>query len=328
MELSTDGDAFNYKTDCFDKSTIEVYKKIEEIFNSLLNKYSNLYDVENCSFYYDNKRYCYSAAINLNDKENIIKLSCAYPHLMFQKLYLKNNLEKKGIIKDLYKELLVDNFDFKEFFLQCSVRFTFFHEFRHLMQFENKSNIYSQIRDFEFSFEKHIFEVDADLFSIRYILDYVFDAFENLTNKTEDNFNKLTYLALGSVFSTNLLYYFKDIDLFESRKITNFTDDFYTNQSSHPHNLVRNINIIEFYKENVNTNYNVNKTIVDYLKYSFEICNIFLDNTLESEFNLTAFYFAQLEKNLQKINSYCTFLNDGCEKHEKIIRLRTKYQFL
>lgn len=324
-EVFNTNEIYNFKTDCFDNDLILVYEKIENIFKDLLNKYSKLYNIENSVFYYDNLRYCSSSATNIGNSLNIIKLSCAYPILMNNKLFVKNDLEINPTLNELYSELLNDNFDFKDFFLQSSVRFTFFHELRHLIQFENKSNIFSEKLDEGFSLERHIFEFDADLFAMRYILDYVFDAFEKLENKTEKNFNSLTYLSLASVVSTYLLFYFKDIDYTESKKISQFSDEFYTNSKSHPHNLIRVINIIEFFKENISANYPVNQSLVDYMKYSFEIVNIFFKDTIESDFNLTEFYFDELEKNLNEINLYVQLLNDASEKHEKISRIRKKY---
>lgn len=324
-ELFNTTEIYNFKTECFDENLVQVYEKIEKIFKDLLNKYAEIYGIENSVFYFDNLRYCSSSATNIGNSLNVIKLSCAYPILMYEKLFVKNELESNQIISKLYFELLNDNFDLKGFFLESSVRFTFFHELRHLIQFENKNNIFSEKPEMEFSLDRHIYEFDADLFAMRYILDYVFDVYEKLETKTEKNFKSLLNIALASVISTYLLFYFKDIDHFNSKRISKFHDEFYTNSKTHPHNLIRVINIIEFYGENIRANYPVNQANVDYMKYSFEIVNIFLQDTIESDFNLATFYFDELEKNLASVNSYVKLLNDISEKHEKISRLRTKY---
>jgi hypothetical protein len=325
IEVFNATEVYDFKTECFDENLLKVYQKIDKTFKDLLNKYAKTYGIKNCIFYFDNLRYCSSSATNIGNRLNIIKLSCAYPNLMYNKLFLKNELENNQTISTLYFELLNDNFDLKDFFLECSLRFTFFHELRHLIQFENKSNIFSEKPELEFSLERHIYELDADLFAIRYILDYVFDAYEKLDSKTEKNFNSLLNLALASVISTYLLFYFKDIDYFNSKKISKFIDVFCTNSKTHPHNLIRVINIVEFYGENIRANYPITQTNVDYIKYSFEIVNIFLQETIESDFNLTRFYFDELEKNLIEINLYVRLLSDISEKHEKIARIREKY---
>ena len=171
---------------------IKTYEFIEKIFNELIEKYSSKFELFNLFFHFDNFRDCSSRAKNVKNTLNVIRVSCGYPRLMYKKLYQDNYLEENKIIKKKYQSLLeCKYFNFNNFFLECSVRFTFFHELRHLIQFENKENLFSEDVQPEFSQERHLYEIDADLFAIRYILDFVYDIFEKIEIKTKENFFKI-----------------------------------------------------------------------------------------------------------------------------------------
>ena len=178
-------DIYDFREFFQDEKIINIFIKTENLFKSLFDEYALKYGVKNYYFHFDNSRYCSSSATNIEDSLNIIKVSCAYPLLMYDKLY-KSNLSDNEIIKNLYNSLILDEgFNFNDFFLECSIRFTFFHEFRHILQFENESNLLSEDISNGFSQEKHLFEIDADLFAIRYILDFVYDEFQKLNNRDE-----------------------------------------------------------------------------------------------------------------------------------------------
>lgn len=304
---------------------INIFSKTENLFKSLYDDYASKYNIKNYYFHFDNNRYCSSSATNIDDSLNIIKVSCAYPLLMHNKLY-ESNLSQNKVIQNLYNSLILDKgFNFNDFFLECSIRFTFFHEFRHILQFENKSNLLSENVSNGFSQERHLYEIDADLFAIRYVLDFVYDTFQELNKKDEKNFKNLSYIAIGSVITTNLLYFFKDIDDLERVENKFIEDKFYTTEKSHPHNLIRNANIVEFYTDNLNANYPLNLDLIDFLKFPFEIAYLYIKQNLTTKNDLIRIYFDSFYVHLDQINNYSNYMYDLTLQNEKIMRIRNKY---
>jgi hypothetical protein len=209
--------------------------------------------------------------------------------------------------------------------------FTFHHEFRHLIQSDGKEFEFSENTLKNFDFNKHLHEFDADRIGSRMVMDYVFDVYEQLENKTKQNLEDLFFIALGSIVITFLLYYFKVID--ENGKIT-FTevdDTFYLEDKTHPHTLIRIANIIEFYSDNIEENYKLNISFVDFLKYPFEIANLYFSELFGQNSklpNVIYQYFEQFEKNLDDINEYNNKLYDGVMKHETLSKIITNNNVL
>ena len=308
-----------------DAKIINIFSKTENLFKSLFDDYASKYNIQNYYFHFDNNRYCSSSATNVDDSLNIIKVSCAYPLVMHNKLY-ESNLSQNEVIQNLYNSLILDEgFDFNDFFLECSIRFTFFHEFRHILQFENKSNLFSENISNGFSQERHLYEIDADLFAIRYVLDFVYDTFQKLNKKDKKNFKSLSVIAIGSVITTNLLYFFKDIDDLERVENKFIEDKFYIMEKSHPHNLIRNANIVESYTENLNANYPLYVKLIDLLKFPFEIAYLYIKHNLTSENDLLKIYFDSFETHLDQINHYSNKIYELSLQNEKITRIRNRY---
>jgi hypothetical protein len=209
--------------------------------------------------------------------------------------------------------------------------FTLHHEFRHLIQCDGKKIEFSENTLKQFDFDKHLYEFDADRIGSRMVMDYVFDVYETLENKSQQNLKHLFFVALGSIVITFLLYYFKVIDENEQIEFKEIDASFYLEQKTHPHTLIRVANIIEFYSENIEENYGLNISFVDFLKYPFEIANLYFSELLGQNSklpNITYQYFEQFNNNLDEINEYNCKLYDGVMKHKTLSKIIAKNNFL
>ena len=140
--------------------------------------------------------------------------------------------------------------------LDCSIHYTFSHEFRHILQF-NSSKIstdfnYSENLDTtNFDIKKHAWEFDADRMAAYEVLKYVFRVHRNMRDKSDEKFLCLLYIALSSMFITKDLFHFGIINQTNSKKYTPDIQGFYTKQYSHPHPAVRQYNIFEFFYDSI-----------------------------------------------------------------------------
>jgi hypothetical protein len=303
--------------------TINIYENFYKFFYHLLDKYSDKNKLEQIHFYIDNRRFC-SASAGFSKGTYLMKISCAYPIMILDKFNRLSILENPNLISK-YKSLTNESkFKANNFLAKCSMTFTFHHEFRHLIQCDGKEFDFSENTLKGFDFDKHLHEFDADRIGSRMVMDYVFDIYEQLDNKTEQNLKDLFFLALGSIVITFLLHYFKVMDDKDNITFTEIDTSFYVEEKTHPHTLVRLANIIEFYSENIQENYNLNISIVDFLKYPFEIANLYFSELFGQNSklpNVIYQFFEQFDNNLDDINMYNGKLFDGVIKHVTLSKI-------
>jgi hypothetical protein len=224
-----------------------------------------------------------------------------------------------------YKSLIEQkDFNANQYLTTCSMTFTFHHEFRHLIQSDGKEFEFSENTLNKFDFDRHLHEFDADRIGSRMVMDYVFDVYEKLEYKTKQNLEDLFFIALGSILITFLLYYFKVMDQNGQITFTEIDDTFYLKEKTHPHTLIRLANIIEFYSDNIQENYGLNISFVNFLKYPFEITNLYFSELFGQNSKLPNAiyqYFEQFDKNLDDINEYNKQLFDGVMEHKTLSKI-------
>jgi hypothetical protein len=177
-------DRFEYSG--LDDELVNTYSSFESKFKELFKAYSAVHNLQNCFFYIHNSDSCNAAAI-AHKGFNIIRINNGYPILIKDKFRLE--LFEKIIGVALVNEELIANayldlyqnqdFKFDIFMLNCSIAFTFHHEFRHLLQFNNshsakKFNYSENLDKDKFEIMKHAWEFDADRIASFEIIKYVF----------------------------------------------------------------------------------------------------------------------------------------------------------
>lgn len=321
IEVINKNDLFKY--DHLTNDEILLYDSFYSFFYKLLDKYSEKHQLRPIHFYIDNYRYC-SASAAFSKGNYFMKISCAYPKMISDK-FNRLSIFDKPILSSKYKSLIgQNNFNANEYLTTCSMTFTFHHEFRHLIQSDGKEYEFSENTLNKFDFDRHLYEFDADRIGSRMVMDYVFDVYEKLENKTIQNLEDLFLLALGSVLITFLLYYFKVMDQNGQITFTEIDNAFYLKEKTHPHTLIRLANIIEFYSVNVQENYSLNISFDNFLKYPFEIANLYFSELFGQNSNLPSAiyqYIAQFEKNLNDINEYNKKLYDGVMEHKILSKI-------
>lgn len=309
-----------------DLSSLEddlIYRQFYNFFYDLIGKMTVKHGISPVYFYIDGTLTCSSESTFTNGIY-LIKISQGYPKVYHDILLARNTFSSNLKIKELYGKLINSNgFDLNEFFLHSSMNFTFYHEFRHLLQSNGKEFDFSEnSTNTKFNGERHVLEFDADRIGIRHVMDYAFDNYEILNDKSPANLKSLLILSLGSVVVTFLLYEYKALDVYNP--IPKEPDGFYVEERTHPHTLVRLAHIIEFYAENVKVNYpDLNIDLFDFLKYSLEIGGIFFSDNFEVE--IVKNYLDEFALNLDDINAYNQKLFDDSLKHPRIKELMENY---
>lgn len=259
-------DVFDYRG--LDNSLEERYKSFEDKFQKSLNFGAENFNIKNVVFYIKNGFSCNASASRIG-KHNIITITNGYPILIlekfdkeyFIKVVLVALLNEK-IISNAYVDLLQDsNFEFSQFMLECSLKYTFNHEFRHLLQFNSNPegvdfSFNENLSKDEFSIKKHAWEFDADRIASYEVLKYVFRIAVNLKVRKSDKFICLLFLGLASMVITKILFYFGIMNQPQKGKDYSIEKQkFYTKKYSHPHPLMRISNIIEYYIENIKSDF-------------------------------------------------------------------------
>lgn len=246
----------------------ETYKLFEERFQELLSFSSEIFKIKNPVFYIENGFSCNASASRIAEY-NIISITNGYPILMhekfnkeyFTKVVLVALLNERKI-SDAYADLLEDsNFEFNQFILECSIEYTFNHEFRHLLQFNSTDEkvdylFKENLTKDQFDIKKHAWEFDADRMATYEVLKYVFQEAVRLKARKNDKFICLLFLGLSSMVITKVLFYFGIMN--QPQQEQNYfvrKQEFYTNKYSHPHPLIRVSNIMEYYIENIKNDF-------------------------------------------------------------------------
>lgn len=314
-------------SDIFQNENPDNYNLYEEFYQYFKNEVeinSAKYKISPIFFYIDNKRNC-GASASFYNGNYFIKISSGY--VKYMDLMLRKNIDifQNEHLSNIYHSIKLEkNLNIQEFILESSLKFTFHHEFRHLHQCNGETFKFTENQsENKFSFERHLFEYDADLIGAWFVMDFAFETYEKLNVKSKENLTSLMYLAISSIIITYLLFYFNRM---ESQMIIHNPEKFYSEKNTHPHTIVRILSIIEFYKDNIETNYNLNIETVDLLKRSLEIGNLYFEQLqLNSNLNLVMEFFNIWKENITEINEYVKKLDNGIKIHLTIKKIITNY---
>lgn len=255
-------DVFSYED--LDEEIKDKYSIFDKKFDALYKSYSVAYELKDCLFYIKSNFFCNAFACKIKGY-NIIGVTNSYAIVMqdlfdekYFELILLVALMNNKQTSDAYCDLsLIPNFKFNEFMLDCSIHYTFSHEFRHILQFNStkKDSTFrfnENVDSNKFSMKRHAWEFDADRFAAFEVLKHIFQVKRDLNVKDDEIFKCMLYLGLSSVILTKLLFYYRIVPSIKSpiERVK-----FYTGEKSHPHPLVRIFNILEYFFENVKTDF-------------------------------------------------------------------------
>ena len=257
-------DGFQYQG--LNPEKVNTYVYIEGKFRSLFQRYANAFDLTDWDLLRKNDIFCNAFSLKMADC-NIIGITNEYLSLMestfdekcFSKILLVAIINDKTV-SEAFCDLNEDpNFKFNEFMLDCSIHFTFSHEFQHILQL-NSSKIahgfrYSENLDTaNFNLTNHAQEFDADRMASFEVLKCIFSAYRKLKNKNTEKLKCMICIGLASMIITKSLFYFR-VKNQVSPTYTIDKQDFYTKQFSHPHPLVRIYNILEYFHDNIENDF-------------------------------------------------------------------------
>ena len=321
---------FLYEDLVLDERTENIYKYFENEFIELYRLSAEVFSIEEYSFYIKEGFEC-NAFAKHKKGYNIIGVTNSYPVLLSDKFDSKyfeniifNSLINNENIGLAYIDLCNDkNFDFGKFMLDCSIQFTFGHEFRHIKQFNNskikKESYYLQENavQSDFNIKRHAWEFDADRGGCYTVLKYVFSVDRNLKERSNDKFKCLLYAGCASMMITKYLFYYgliyKDVTNITIKKL-----EFYTKKFSHPHPLTICMNILDYYYSNILDDFS--KVDIDYQEYFenvFGIIKLYFDSLLGDK-NFIKEIFDDLSTHMDDINKYNNELYDIAIQDEAI----------
>lgn len=311
----------NVINDLFDYSFLE--HNLNEIYSYFENKFVELYELR--AKHYQLNDYCFyiknGFGFNAFAKKikgyNIIGITNGYA-ILSSEIFNKNNckfifsagLKCDAALSNSFAELeeRID-FSYSKFMMDCSISFTFGHEFQHILQFNSDSlkSDYSMSENtdkVEFSMQKHAWEFDADRFGILEVIKYAFEINRMLKTKDSRYLKCLIYVGVSSIIITRLLFYFNIIQNKTNIRI----EEFYTKKYSHPHPLIRIFNILEYSVEDCKDSLtNVKIEMQEMLNNTFNISNIFLTEYIGNK-DILKELFDMID--LDKINHYNNELYD------------------
>lgn len=328
---------FDYKD--LDEELINKYQSFEQRFEELYLDKKERFKLKDCFFYIKNDISCNAFARNKRGY-NIIGITSGYAIQMldaFHEKYFSNTsilslIDFNDInIVDGYNKLLeIHDFRVNEFMLECSTRFTFGHEFQHILQFNSSqiiidNYISENLDSSNFDIKRHAWELDADFFAMWDVMIYILNVKNSYFFRDKESINSnaficLLFLGIGSVCITKTLSYFgawnfeKNIQKME----------FYTKKYSHPHPLVRLLNIIDHFHEQVQDSFtNLRFDKQDLLNSILKILAVYFKSFAPNK-RILADMFRDLDDHLNTANDYKNELYDVGINDESIQALLIK----
>jgi len=152
------------------------------------------------------------------------------------------------------------------------------------------------------------------------VLKYVFRVYSKLTSKNDEKLECLLFVGCASMIITQSLFYFGVAnDLGPNYSINRI--DFYIKKNSHPHPLVRCLNILEYYFDNIENDFPRLKIEPQkLLNNSILILKLYFDSLIPNE-NIIRYFFGDLEAHLDDINQYNQELYDYAIQDDAIRNL-------
>jgi len=305
----------------YEGKNFEVYKYFESEFEKLISTNAELYGIEPVIFYIDNSTICNAFATKRNGY-NIMGITKGYPILFGDKFkedffdslifaaFLNNGNVSDGFAS-LYKN---ENFSFSKFMLDCSIHFTFYHEFRHLLQFnviKDKTDNHLAENCFErpFDLKKHILEYDADKSAANKVVLYAASVLRKFGFRTDGEFLALIYCALGSLFITRVLFNYGLVGQWQEPLKPN-PMKFYTKKNWHPHPAIRALNLLDSFNVFISDGYPHLKIETQKLiTNSMGITKLYLDKLLPNV-DTAGLIFGDMFSEIEKSNEYNNYLHN------------------
>lgn len=319
----------------YEGEDFERYQYFENEFEKLLCFNAKFYRIEPAIFYIKNDTACNAFAQKRNDY-NVIGITQGYPILIGDKFkeslfdnvlfaaFLNNESVSDGFAS-LYEN---EDFSFGKFMLDCSIRFTFHHEFRHLCQFnalktQTEHYLTENCTERPFDLEKHILEYDADKSAANEVVRYAASIRRKFSFRTDGEFLALIYCALGSLFVTRVLFNYGLVQQWqEPYKL--YPTEFYTKKNWHPHPATRALNLLDSFNVYISDGYpNLKIETQELITNSLGIAKLYLDKILpnvDTAGLLIEDMFAEVEKS----NAYNDYLHSAALSHPVIQKLIDK----
>ncbi|PEU81504.1 hypothetical protein CN394_11115 [Bacillus anthracis] len=324
---------FNYKDFDIDEEMVQIYSYFESAFLSLYKTYADAFNIKDYYFYIENNNTC-NAFASKRKGYNIIGITNGYPILLSKKLdkkYFKSivlaGINNDKPLQEAYIDLYEDKeFDIGKFMIDCSITFTFRHEFQHIMQLnsskfgKNDFLLQENLVEDDFDIKLHAWEFDADRMASYEVLKHVFRVHSKFKVKSDEKLKCLLYLGCSSMIITECLFYFRVMNQLEPhlpvRKV-----EFYTKKCSHPHSLVRCINIMEYYFNNITDDFpKLEVNHQELLNNTLTVTKLYFDSLIPTH-DMMSDLFEDLEKHFDTINKYNQELYDFAIEDEAIRNL-------
>lgn len=285
-------EAFEYQG--LSKDLVELYSSYEIKFKKLFEEYASMHNLRNCHFFIKKSDYC-NALAGTKNGFNVIGITNGYPISMKRK-FSKDFFEKTLFaallndqpISDAYVKLLYKppEFNISEFMLNCSITFTFHHEFRHILQFNHsrlkKNSIYHEnlVRG-DFNIRKHAREFDADRMAAFAVMKYALKTYKTMSDRKTEQLKCMFYLGLSSIIITKNLFYF---NIMSNTTFVNkiVPQPFYTGENSHPHPITRIDNIFNYF--------------IEFIRDGFSSIGFEADEVLINVLAINKYYFDSIDK--------------------------------
>ena len=211
----------------------KLYKDLYSFCRENLDIHFKRKSILHGSFLYSND-FNVNARARTKDNQSTILFNIGLMHNCMKK-YLFNHALNDFI--ELKEPDLNSKFDtpLSHLAFQITTQFTYYHELAHLIQFSQtagEEELQERSSEGEFDIKKHKLEINADTYSSICITTHIY---QYILKSFGDNINQENVTKTLTLLGTCLLEY-----------ILNFTDkfEFYFEEYSHPHPLIRLLNII------------------------------------------------------------------------------------
>jgi hypothetical protein len=295
-----------------DRQDQDIYLNLFKFCYENLKVNGRKFGIEPSFFFFYDKENHVNAGATCNNGNYIIYISSALVQKLNARLNVERTIfenERLSNYLELSKKISVS---LENLMFQSSILFTYYHELAHLIQKKEGNFSLNEISENLPFFipEKHLLEYDADLNGCQFVLFHIMEYFEELDNqnKNSENLKNLLSLGLSSILITFLLFFNREID--ENDK---YVDEFYLDQKTHPHTIIRISYLIQHFQGVAQEN-GININIAELLKETFLISEIF--------FNSNSFVkncFDILNENLNEINYYTNLLFDEANKLDYLV---------
>ncbi len=305
---------------------------IEKKFKTLLKDYSDAFSLHSCELRISEKTECNASVISFSGA-NLITVTRGYIEFLertFNRDYFSlipivgmlNGKEVSDALCDLYED---PDFEISAFMLNCSIQFTFSHEFQHILQMNYDSILINKkfnesIEKNNFCAHSHALEFDSDRMAAFEVLKFVFSEHKTQKNKNHYVLQSMIFMGLASAVITFSLFFFRvESCLQPNSKVDKVP--FYTKEYSHPHPLVRAYTIVEYLFECAKSDFpefSWNPQVL--FNNIFGTMKVYFD-ALFPEQSIVSEFMSEFKDNLDQIIEYNQELYDFAIKEKSIIEL-------